>query len=134
MNPKHLLPTLLLIAVALTGCQKSEIEQTPTLSFQERYEAAVERESALLGSMVTADMHEGTKNLINEFFPEAAAKIAREQNITQSEAETLLRKRMKAAADKCRDDYVKENGYGTIVVVLAVSSELYEVREVLESK
>lgn len=136
MKSSPIITILSVVLLILSGCDSQAPEQadepTPSLSFQERFRAAQARERPLLDSGVTAKMWQGTKNIIDEFFPEAAAKIAREQNIPLEEAEAQLRERMKTAADRAREEYVKEGGYGTIVTILSVAEELDVIRKVLE--
>jgi len=78
-------------------------------------------------------MVESTQNVTEEFFPEAAAKVAKACNIPLVEAELILRNTMKLAADRVEDEYVEEFGYGTIVRVLRAAEEQSVVVDAIES-
>ena len=133
MNFRKYLAALSIALLSLTGCQSDADFSESQASFQERYEAAETREQPLLDSGVTANMVEGSRNVTEEFFPEAAARIAQAFQISKIEAESLLRREMKLAADRAEQEYVEEFGYGSIVRIIRAAEEQSVVVDAIRS-
>jgi hypothetical protein len=128
----------LIALISFSGCDRTSqsTDSQPIehqASFKDRYEAAIEREQPLNATGVTSNMVQSIVNVTEEFFPEAAARIAEACKVPLVEAELMLRAQMKQAAVRCEEEYVQENGYGTIVLVLRAADARAVVVHVMES-
>lgn len=99
-------------------------------SIEQRFNEALEAQSeAMAGN--TTDRVQAINQIINQFLPEAAAKLSRQQNISLEAATRQIREQMEQAADRAESDYVKEFGYGSIVLDLRSAEALEVIRATL---
>lgn len=121
-----LLAFILSVAYSEPATNESKSE---SISIEQRLNTAIkQRSEAMAGS--TAGRVKATHEIIELFLPEAADELSNRNGISSKAATREIRKRMQQAASKAETDYVKEFGYGSIVLDLRSAAMLEVLREI----
>lgn len=99
---------------------------------QRRFKAAFERQQERFDLNAT-NRTIITREIIEEFLPEAAAIVSKQQGISLEAATEWIKAEMLKKANHAEDEYVAENGYGTICRDLRTFSAAHVIRQILKS-